>query len=155
MKSFALSLAVLWSLVLPAAPSSGLVWRNFEDARVAYTLRLPPGWHATVSPTLQRGATVITSAPVADRNDSPERVRLRPGGVYIWIFDYGPVRGDFPERPGRLRLGRKEVHSCGFGEGYMLYFRDRGRVLQAFVRLGPSTGGRDALAILNSLRVTK
>jgi hypothetical protein len=37
----------------------------------------------------------------------------------------------------------------------MLHFRDRGRVLQAFVKLGPSTGGRDALGILNSLRVTK
>jgi len=37
----------------------------------------------------------------------------------------------------------------------MLRFRDRGRLLQAFVKLGPSAGGRDALAVLNSLRATK
>jgi len=37
----------------------------------------------------------------------------------------------------------------------MLRFRNRGRLLQAFVRLGRSASAHDALAVLNSLRVTK
>jgi hypothetical protein len=125
-----LALAAVCSLAIPAAPGS-----RFVDARVAYTLWIPPGWHAVVD----HGATRITS---------------RDGG-YVWVFDYGRIPGDFPERPDRLELGRKEVHGCGFGEGYMLHFRDQGRLLQAFVRLGPSTEEHDALTLLNSLRVTK
>jgi hypothetical protein len=46
------------------------------------------------------------------------------------------------------------MRACGFGEGYMLYFTDHGRLLQVFVKFGPSTGKRTALAVLNSLRVT-
>jgi hypothetical protein len=151
-KPLALVASALWSLAAPVAPDSGLVWDRFEDARVAYTLRIPPGWHATV----HHGATLVTSVPVEDRYDNPERVRLPRGGFYLWIFDYGRIPGgDLPRRRDRLQLGRKEMHSCGFGEGYMLHFRDRGRMLQAFVKLGPFTGGREALAVLNSLRVTK
>jgi hypothetical protein len=33
-------------------------------------------------------------------------------------------------------------------------FCDHGRLLQVFVKFGPSTGKRTALAVLNSLRVT-
>ena len=151
MKALALTAAAVWSLAAPVAPDSGLVWGRFGDARVAHTLRIPPGWHATV----HRRAALITSVPVANLYDNPEQVRLPRGGVYVWIFDYGRLPGDVPDRPGRLRLGKKEFHTCGFGEGYMLRFRDRGRLLQAFVKLGPSAGGRDALAVLNSLRATK
>jgi hypothetical protein len=146
-----LAAAAVWSLAAPAAPGSGVVLGRFHAARVAYTLRLPPGWHATV----HHRAALITSGPVPNVYDNPERVRLPRGGVYVWIFDYGRIRGDFPARPGQLHLGTKQFHTCGFGEGYMLRFRNRGRVLQAFVKLGPAAGGRDALAVLNSLRVTK
>jgi hypothetical protein len=149
-KTLTLAAAAVWSLAAPVAPGSGLVWDRFVDARVAYTLRLPRGWHATVL----HGGTVITSVPVANVYDNPERVRLPRGGAYVWIFDYGRLRGDFPERPERFQLGRREAHSCGFGEGYMLHFRDRGHVLQVFVKLGPSAEGRSALAVLDSLRVT-
>jgi hypothetical protein len=150
-KLLALGAVAVWSLAAPGAPDSGVVWDRFVDARVAYTLRLPPGWHATAL----HGATIITSVPVANRYGNPERVRLPRGGVYVWIFDYGRMPGDFPERPDRLHLGRKEFHTCGFGEGYALHFRDRGRVLHVFVKLGPSTGERDAHGVLNSLSVTK
>ncbi len=152
MKAVVLALAVAWPLVVPAAPDSGLVWSRFHDARVGYTLRIPPDWNATV----HHGATIVSSVRLHNRYDSPERIRLPRGSVYIKIFDYGPVEGDvFESRSGHLELGRKEVHTCGFGEGYMLRFRDRGRAIQAFVKLGPWASGRDALAVLNSLRVTK
>ena len=147
----ALATAVIWLAAFPAAPGSGLVWSRFDDARVAYTLQVPSGWHASVL----HGATVVTSVRVAGRYGNPEHVRLPRSGVYVWIFDYGRVPGDFPERPGELRLGPKEFHTCGFGEGYMLRFRDGGRLLQAFVKLGRFAEGRDAIAVLNSLHVTK
>ena len=137
--------------LLIALPVPGGAWSEFADARLAYTLRLPTGWHATVS----HGAAIITSVPVANRYANPEMVRLPRGGAYIRILDYGRIRGAVPPRPAQIELGRKETHACGYGEGYLLGFRDRGRVIQAFVKLGPRTGGRAALAVLNSLRGTK
>ena len=47
-------------------------------------------------------------------------------------------------RPTRIELGDKQVHSCGFGEGYMIRFTDHGQLIQAFVRLGSSWKGRRA-----------
>jgi hypothetical protein len=77
------------------------------------------------------------------------------GGVYIWIFAYRGVRvSGVPRRPIRIDLGEKQMHACGFGEGYMLYSRTTAWLLQVFVKFGPSTGKRTALAVLNSLRVT-
>jgi hypothetical protein len=149
-KALALAVATAWSLAVPAAQDAGLVWGRFADARVAYTLRLPPGWQATVL----HGTTVVTSIPVADRYANPERIRLPHGGLYVWIFDYGRVPGDFPARPARLALGRQKAHGCGFGEGYSLRFSDRGHLLQVFVKLGPQTGERMVLSVLDSLSVT-
>jgi hypothetical protein len=149
-KALALAAATAWSLAVPVFPNSGLLWDRFEDARVAYTLRLPPGWEATVL----HGTTIVTSVPVADRYANPERIRLPHGGVYVWIFDYGQVPGYFPARPARLALGREKAHGCGFGEGYSLRFRDRSHLLQVFVKLGPQTGERMVLSVLDSLSVT-
>jgi hypothetical protein len=134
-----------------ALPAPNEAWSEFNDARLAYTLSLPPGWRATV----WHRATIVTSVPVADRFANPERIRLPRGGAYVRILDYGRIRGAVPPRPRQIALGRKETHACGYGEGYLLGFRDRGRVIQAFVKLGPGTSAGATVAVLNSLRVTK
>lgn len=154
MKTLAvLPLAVAWLLSSPAPLGYGQTWTTFANPRLGHTVRLPPGWRATVRPA--DGVTVITSVPVPSRNDNPERIALTGGGVYIWIFDYGRVRGDFPRRPGRIELGTVEMHTCGFGEGYMVLFRDHGRLLQIFVKLGSHADRGVALAVLDGLRVTR
>ena len=142
-----LSMAVL----LVALPAPGHAWSQFADASIAYTLRLPPGWQATVS----HGAAIVTSTAVANRDANPERIRLPRGGAYLRILDYGRIRGAVPPRPRQIDLGPTETHACGYGEGYLVSFRDHGRVIQAFVKLGPRTGERTAVAVLNSLHVTK
>jgi hypothetical protein len=101
------------------------------------------------------GVTVITSVAVPNRNDNPERIALPSGGVYIWIFEYGRVHGDFPRRPRTIELGTEEMHTCGFGEGYMVLFKDHGRLLQIFVRLGSHADQSLVLEVLDSLRVTR
>jgi hypothetical protein len=149
----ALVLVVAGSLTIAPPVRSDAASRVFGSPSLGYTLRTPTGWLASIR--VPDGAVVVTSLAVPNRNDNPERIRLPRGGVYIWIADWGRVGGDgFPRRPTRIELGEKQVHSCGFGEGYMIRFRDHGQLIQAFVRLGPSTGKGAALAVLNSLRVT-
>jgi hypothetical protein len=76
------------------------------------------------------------------------------GGVYIWIFDYGRLPANsVPARPARIQLGERRMHACGFGEGYSLDFEDHGDAIHIFVKLGPWTGVRGVLEVLNSLRV--
>jgi len=153
-KTFALApVAVAWLLAAPTSVGSGQVWSTFENPRLGHTLRIPPGWRASVQPA--DGVTVITSVAVLNRNDNPERIKLPRGGVYVWIFDYGRVFGDFSSRPTQIELGREEMHSCGFGEGYALHFRDHGQLLQVFVKLGPHAARGIVLAVLNSIRMTK
>jgi hypothetical protein len=154
MKTLAvIPLAVAWLLASPAPVGYGQTWTMFANPRLGHTVRLPPGWRATVRPA--DGVTVITSIPVLNRNDSPERIALTSGGVYIWIFDYGRVRGDFPRRPSRIELGTSAMHTCGFGDGYMVRFRGHGRLLQIFVKLGSRADPGVVLAVLDSLRVTR
>jgi hypothetical protein len=147
-------LVVAGALAFSPCLGSGGASVGFGNPRLAYTLRIPAGWKASVRRV--DGVTLITSLPVPNRNDNPERIRLRRGGVYIWIADYGPVTSSgVRPRPNRIELGNKSGHACGFGEGYMLHFTDKGRLLQIFVKLGPATSTRTARAVLNSLRVTR
>jgi hypothetical protein len=142
-----------WSRGVAPPLGSGTPSRLFENPRLGYTLRTPAGWQASVRPA--DAVAVITSLPVPNRNDNPERIQLAHGGVYIWIAEYRAVRtSGIPRRPTRIQLGEKQTHACGFGDGYMLTFVDHRRLIQVFVKLGPSTGKRTALAVLNSLRVT-
>jgi hypothetical protein len=142
------------ALGVPTSLGSGTASNLFESPRLGYTLRTPAGWQASVRPA--DDVAVITSLPISNRNDNPERIRLPHGGVYIWIAEYRRVRATrISRRPVRIQLGEKRAHACGFGDGYMLNFTDYGRLLQVFVKLGPSTGKRTALSVLNSLRVTR
>jgi hypothetical protein len=153
-KALVLALVVAWSVGAPSSLGSGVASDRFENQRLGHTLLVPSDWQGSVRP--KDGVTVITSLPVPNRNDNPERIRLSRGDVYIWIFDYGPVLASgSPARPARIELGKKRMHSCGFGEGYSLHFRDRGDLVQVFVKLGPFTGKQAVLAVLNSLRVRR
>jgi hypothetical protein len=146
------AMAVTWPLAAPMNVSPGQIMSTFENPRLGHTLRIPQGWHASVRPA--DGVTVITSIAVPNRNDNPERIKLPSGGVYVWVFDYGRVSGDFPARPSRMKLGREEMHECGFGEGYALHFKDHGQVIHVFVKLGPHADRGTVLSVVNSLRVT-
>jgi hypothetical protein len=146
-------LAAACLLASPAPVGYGQTWRTFANPRLGHTLRIPPDWRATVHPA--SGVTVITSVAVPNRNDNPERIALPSGGVYIWIFEYGRAHGDFPRRRGRIGLGTEEMHTCGFGEGYMVLFKDHGRLFQIFVKLGPRADQSVLLEVLDSLRVTR
>jgi hypothetical protein len=152
MKAAAVTLTVAWSLAASPSLGSGVTSTRFEHPRDGYGLRLPAGWRASVRQV--DDVMVITSLAVPNRNDNPERVHPPRGGVYMWLVEYRGVRaGGIPRRPTRIRLGAKRMHSCGFGEGYMLRFNDHGRLLQVFVKLGPATLADTALAVLDSLRV--
>jgi hypothetical protein len=140
------------ALSVPPQLAPGAASALFESPRLGYTLRTPAGWQASVRPA--DAVAVITSLPIPNRNDNPERIRLPQGGVYIWIAEYRGIRATgIPRRPVRIQLGQKRAHACGFGNGYMLNFTDHGRLLQVFVKLGSATEKRTALAVLNSLRV--
>jgi hypothetical protein len=153
MKAVAVTLTVAWSLAASPSLGSSVTSTRFEHPRDGYGLRLPAGWRASVRQV--DDVMVITSLPVPNRNDNPERIQLPRGGVYIWIAEYRGVRpSGIPRRPARIQLGEKRAHACGFGEGYMLHFTDRGRLLQVFVKLGPVTDTSRALGVLDSLRVT-
>jgi hypothetical protein len=153
-KTLALApVAVAWLLAAPTTVGSGQIWSTFDNPRLGHTLRIPPGWRASTRPA--DGVTVITSVAAPNRNDNPDRITLPRAGVYVSIFDYGRVSGDFPPLPSRIELGKEEMHTCGFGEGYALHFRDHGRLLDVFVKLGPHADRDIVLAVLNSLRLTK
>jgi hypothetical protein len=88
----------------------------------------------------------------------PGQIRLRPGDVYLWIDQYRTkvYAGEERPRPARFTtLPPEQGYDCGFGNGRKLLFRDHGSHFQAFVRLGPRASEREALAVLNTLRVTK
>jgi hypothetical protein len=145
-------LAASWIGVARPADSAAAS-RLFESPRLGYTLRTPSSWEASVRPG-DEDVTVITSLRVPNRNDNPERIGLRRGGVYIWIAEYRgvPMIG-IPRRAAGIQLGEKRAHACGFGEGYMLRFADHGRLIQAFIKLGPFASEGAALAVLNSLQI--
>jgi hypothetical protein len=151
-KLFLIMLVTGSALAVSPSVGSGVVSHRFENPHLSYTLRIPVGWKATVR--REGGVAVVTSLPVPNRNDNPERVPLARGGAYIWISDYGRVRSNgIGSRPAQIQLGEKSSHACGFGEGYMLNFTDHQRLLQIFVKVGPSTDTRSVLAVLNSLQV--
>jgi hypothetical protein len=85
-------------------------------------------------------------------------LRSRPAsGGFIYMFEYEGLNqtqtARVPARPARLRLPRSSYGSyeC-MGPSWMVTFRDGGRVFQAHI-YGPPGRRREALAILDSLRV--
>ncbi len=93
-----------------------------------------------------------------DPNCSPQTaLRARgPRGGLLFVFEYEGLNprqlARFPRRPQRLRLPRAAVAFECFGTSRLVRFQDAGRAFQAHV-YGPPRRRREALAILDSLRV--
>jgi hypothetical protein len=96
-----------------------------------------------------------------DRNCSPvtaQRAR-RTGDGLLFLFEYEGLNrrqlARLPRRPARLRLPRSSFgnYEC-LGASWVVRFRDGGRAFQAHV-YGPPRRRREALAILDSLRVRR
>ncbi|MDX6679932.1 MAG: hypothetical protein QOE31_3984 [Solirubrobacteraceae bacterium] len=93
-----------------------------------------------------------------DANCSPvtaQRARRASDG-FVFLFEYEGLNprqlARFPRRPRRLRLPRQAAAFECFGDSRLVRFRDAGRAFQAHV-YGPPRRRREALAILDSLRV--
>ncbi len=93
-----------------------------------------------------------------DPNCAPQTA-LRARGArdgFIFMFEYDDLNprqlARFPRRPQRLRLPRAAVAFECFGTSRLVRFQDAGRAFQAHV-YGPPRRRREALAILDSLRV--
>lgn len=151
MKPLGLALVLAWPLATPGGLDSARDWDHFVNRTAGHALRIPPGYHTYVV----AGSTIVFSRPVNPRT-MPAQLRLQHGDVYLRV-DQTPTKayaGDERPRPFES-LGPERDHDCGFGSGHQLLWREPGSFLMAFVRLGGRTGGDDALAIVNSLRVTE
>jgi hypothetical protein len=137
-----LALVVLAALVLAAQASAT------RYTRAGLSVEVPSGW--TV---VQKQLSVCTN-PM-------QRLAFRGRGALVQIVERlgtGDVTG-FPARPARFELQgpARWVACCVPGErkdkGWFLSFRDGNRGFHAYVYLGSAGTRRDALAILDSLRV--
>jgi hypothetical protein len=147
----ALVVVLAWPLAAAAPLDTGRDWRHFRNRVAGHELRVPPGWRAYI----RHSVTLLSSRPLTNPLHPHD---LGHGEVYLRI-DQHPSRrfvGDDAPRPAHFdELPPKGDYGCGLGAGHRLAFVDHGYHFRAFVRLGAWTSGREALAILNSLRVTK
>jgi hypothetical protein len=152
-KVVALVVAIACPLAAAAPLDSGRDWGHFRNPAAGHELRVPPGWLAYEV----YGVTIVSARPLANPEASPADVKLHRGDVYLRIDQTATkvYAGDEPARPERFaKLPPAQGYDCGFGHGHALLFRERGYHVHAFVRL-EGGGDRTALAILNTLRVTK
>jgi hypothetical protein len=133
-----------WTHTAVVSASSGL------------TAQYPRGWHALAYGEANE-SLVIASFPLSA--DWP--TRIPDGGVYIWVFTYGALwpsaMPDFPVRPAHFRLANDDYgfYGCAFNlPGYALLFRMKGMAVQAMVALGKGASSKDALAVLDQLRIS-
>ena len=157
-----------------APPAAGAV--RFHDPEVGIAGEHPAGWHRAraitnlsmprevvvlASYALRTGAKAGECAPDTAREDMP------PNGVFVWLLEYRPLRGDvwadlprerFPPKPDRFRLERGDLggnNSCFPGPTYRTAFRAAGRPLDLLIAFGgpPADDRLDEVAeILTSLR---
>ena len=157
---------------LVAAPTAtdagGLRARTVVVQTERASFRVPPGWHVAgvrstklVSPS-ERLLAASYRLPHPGKNSScgpMDAVNAIPrDGVLVFVFEYAKrsqaKREDFPPRPQRFALpaGDQQAYEC-MGLSHAILFRDRGRLFQAHVALGPQAEPDVALRILDSLRV--
>jgi hypothetical protein len=139
----------------------------FDDAARGLRLAHPSPWRVYARRLTQavssRDQLALGTFPLRqrrpDRGCSPvtaQRAR-RAGDGFVFLFEYEGLTprqlARFPRRPERLQLPRSSNANfeC-FGASRVVRFRDGGRAFQAHV-YGPPRRRREALAILDSLRV--
>ena len=131
------------------------------------TFAVPAGWHVAgvrstklLSPDEQLlAASFPLPRPGKASSCGPmDAVHAIPrDGVLLFVFEYDKrsraQREDFPRRPKRFAVrGEQQAFEC-VGLSHLVHFRDRGRLFQAHIALGPAAEPDVALRILDSLRV--
>ena len=132
------------------------------------SFRVPPGWHVAGARSTKLafpGERLLAASfrlprPGGSSSCGPmDAVNAIPrDGVLVFVFEYHrrsqARREDFPPRPRRFVLPARDqqAYEC-MGRSHAILFRDRGRLFQAHVALGPAAEADAALRILDSLRV--
>jgi hypothetical protein len=167
------SLAVAASLPIREEREDGFV--RFHDIEIGVSGQHPQAWHRARALTnlgLPREVLALATYPLRDRADAgkcgPDTARadMEPGGVFLWLVEYRPFRGDvwadfprerFAPKPDRFELSRGELgsnNSCFPGPTYRTSFRAADRPFDLLVAFGGhATDERlnETEAILNSL----
>lgn len=149
---------------------------RFRDAATGAAGRYPEGWHrarALTNLAVPREVLALATYPLRDGAKAGEcapdtaRADMPPGGTFLWLLEYRPLRDElgndlllsrFPPKPSRFDLGRTDLGeniSCFLGAGYSTSFRAAGRPFQLLVAFGGRpTDERlaEVVAILNSLQ---
>ncbi len=134
-----MGLLSLWAVLLLASPAPATTVGH------GLSVRVPPGWHV-----LDRRLTPCTN-PV-------ERVDLVGNGALVMVqeaLDHAYV-DRFPVRPTHFRVhGAASWMACCTvrRRGWRVDFRDSGRSFYAYVYPGRRGSLREALTLLDSLRV--
>jgi hypothetical protein len=159
-----LVVSVLLANLIPETGASAADWRDpkLVTASRGLQARHPRAWHGFTLGPAAAESLVISSFPISQDWPSREDKSVPDGGIYIWVFTYGPlskslrISDEFPTRPGRFELAGRDhgFYECGFGlEGYAVRFRERGLAVQAMVALGRGARREDATAVLKSLSI--
>jgi len=138
---------VLVTLVAAILVDPGLsAERRYERPEVGLSSAIPAGWR-------------IVRKPLSPCTNPVQRLAFRGHGALVQIvetLDYAYVHR-FPTRPHRFSLrGAAQYQACcppRDDKGWFLTFRDGNRGFYAYVYLGGKGSRREALAILDSLRV--
>ncbi|HEV7806746.1 MAG TPA: hypothetical protein VGO80_13055 [Solirubrobacteraceae bacterium] len=137
----------------------------FDDAARGLKLAYPSPWRVYRARLTQavpsRDQLALGTFPLRqrrpDRSCSPVTAQhaRRASDGFVFLFEYEGLNprqlARFPRRPARLQLPSSSNYEC-FGTSRLVRFRDGGRAFQAHI-YGPPRRRREALAILDSLRV--
>lgn len=135
-------LAAVAALAVPAAAGN----RQYERPAVGLSVLVPDGW-------------TVVERPLTPCSNPVQRLALRGRGALVQLQERLGVTdlNAYPPRSRRFRLpGKARWIACCSPEerkGWMFPFRDAGRGFYAYVYLGGGETRREALAILDSLRV--
>jgi hypothetical protein len=130
---------VVWLVVannLPAQQGAAADWSRPDSIRSGgIRVYYPRAWNASVDRAM---------------------IVIRSEDTRIMLIDYGTTQaGYFPPRPDHFRLDdddRRFLSCMGF-EGWNVIFTDRGRAVQALVKLGSGARKSDAAEVLDRLEV--
>ncbi len=137
-------LAVLGLLAIAAAePAQG---GPSVVSRAGITATLPPGWQ-------------VVDRRLTPCSDPVERLTVVGHGAMVMLQERLAGGRGFSPRPRRFELldPPRSMECCAplARAGWFLNFRDRGRGFYAYVYLGGTGTRAEALAVLNSVRISR